>query len=61
MEHNLRLLGFMLMAFMAALMTVTAYKNGYNRALADAQCRFDTGVEGYCLADSPPHPGPCNG
>ncbi len=50
---------FLIMAFVAAMMTVTAYKSGYNRAMADAYNKFYDGPEGYCMADKPPHPGEC--
>ncbi len=37
-----------------------AYKQGYNMAKHDLEAQWLEGTEGTCLADTPPHPGPCH-
>lgn len=59
MARNLVVEFFLVMAFVASLMTITAYKSGFNSAMAKCQAEFNQGGEGYCLADNPPHPGAC--
>ncbi len=63
MENTLKLT-LVFLVFMAGIMTVTAYRSGYNlgynRAKADDYSEYYSGPEGFCLADKPPHPGQCN-
>lgn len=45
----------------AALLSLSAYRLGYTKATERARIEYFEGVEGYCLADTPAHPGECKG